>query len=185
MTSEGYKIEAPEGQAVSEDVAKAFKGLAHQIGLSQNQVKAVSDFQFKLETQARLQNAEQVKSATQVLKQEWGTDFDNRINGVKELISTYSSKFPEHAANLVDNPIMNNPVVLLMAAELAKTYKEAGTLAGSNSVKFGLTPDEAREKIQEVRGNPELFKAYTDDRHPNHKATVDKMQQYYNAASSE
>ncbi len=184
MTADGYKIEAPEGQQVSDDVANAFKGLAHNIGLSQNQVKAISDFQFKLEAQARLQNAEEVKATTETLKAEWGKDFDNRISAVKELISTYGAKYPDQAAALADSRIINNPVVLMAFADLAKTYKERGMLAGNSQVKFGLTPDEAREKILEVRGNPELYKAYTDDRHPNHKAIVDKMQQYYNAASS-
>ena len=184
MTADGYKIEPPEGAAISDDVSNAFKGLAHQIGLSQNQVKAVADFQFKLEAAARVQNEEEVKQTKEILSQEWGKDYDNRINAVKELLNTYSNKFPEHAASLADNRLINNPVVLLMAAELAKTYKEKGLITESNNLKFGLTPEEAREKISEVRQNPELYKAYTDDRHPNHKAIVEKMQQYYNAAHS-
>lgn len=185
MTAEGYKIEAPKDLPVSEDISKAFKGLAYNIGLSQNQVKAISDFQFSLEGELMKQNQAQVAATKEILSQEWGKEYDNRINAVKELINTYASKYPEQAESLINSQIANNPVVMLMAAELAKTYKEKGLITEKSPLQWGLTPDEAHEKISEVRGNPELMKAYLDDRHPNHKAVVEKMQQYYSARHSE
>ncbi len=184
ISADGYALNAPEGAEFDPNIINEFKGVAHKLGLSNNQAAALVNFQLQQEGKARAANEAEVAATTALLSKEWGSEYTNRINAVKELISTYSNKFPDQAAALVDNRVMNNPVVLMMAAELAKTYKEQGLIKESNTLQWGLTPEEAREKILEVKNNPELSKAYFDDRHPNHKAIVDKMQQYYNASHS-
>jgi hypothetical protein len=69
----------------------------------------------------------------------------------------------------------------MMAADLAKSYKESGVISGKGKIQHGLTPDEARARIGEIRGNVKdpLF----DSTHPDHDARVEYMSKLYSIAN--
>ncbi len=179
-TPEGYRIDAPADFPIDGEQINQFKGLAHKLGLTAEQANAIAQFDIE-RGKGFIQGMQQQKEAAkQTLNREWGNEFDNNLTAGKEVLLHLSSKYPEEAKALMNGEAGNNPLFLVMAAELGKVYRESGVIQGNRTVSFGHTPTEAKARIQEVMGNPKH--AYFNDADPGHKDAVAKVADYYKAA---
>lgn len=178
-TPEGYDASIPEevGALVNETQLKDYRELAHKIGLSKDQAKALLEYDIN-RTMQTMDGSKEV--AATALKSEWGDAFDTRLNLAKEGLNHFASKHPDAVAAIKSGPAGNNPVVLMMAAELGRLYKESGIVVGNRNINYGLTPDEARARIQEVMGN--ASHPYHNDSDTKHWAAVEDVEKLYKAA---
>ncbi len=181
-TPDGYDAEIPEelGAMVNPEQLKNYREVAHKAGLSKDQAKALLEFDIN-RTMEQMEANQQVAKTT--LSSEWGDAFDQRINLAKEGLKRFEEKYPEHVNAIRQGPAGNNPVVLMMAAELGKMYKESGIVVGNRSVNYGLTPTEAKARINEVMGN--TGHAYHNDSDPKHWQAVEEVETLYKAAYPE
>lgn len=178
---DGYKLDIPENVELDENSLSSFKELAHSIGLTNEQASKLAAFEASRYQAHEASMQESRVSAEEALKQEWGNDFNNRLQGAKEMIKVYSDKFPEATKELVNGPAGNNPAVLAMLSELYSSLKESGAdLPSSSSINYGISPGEAKAQIDDIMQNNKH--AYFNDADPGHKEAVEKMSRLFNAA---
>lgn len=174
-----YNVELPEELGINSEMYSEFAKIAYEAGLTQEQVNKVMGFEVgRLKAEAE-HMTEQREAAVAALKQAWGADYDNRLAGAKEAVKAYREKYPEFVDELVNGPAGNNPALLAMLSELGRSFQEQG-LIGKGTVNYGVSPDEANEKINEIMSN--RAHAYHNPDDPGHDAAVDKMRKLYNAA---
>lgn len=179
-TAEGYKFELPEGVELDGEALGNFRDLAHSIGLTNEQANKLAEFEAS-RYQAYEQNLSDSRvEAENTLKQEWGNDYESRLTGAKEVINMYKDKYPEAIQDLVQGPAGNNPAFLNMLSELYGSLKESGTITPQQGVNYGVTPEEAKEKINEIYEN--TAHPYHNDNDPNHRQAVEKMAKLFQAA---
>tara|TARA_R110000822_G_scaffold79406_4_gene189884 strand:+ start:3977 stop:4798 length:822 start_codon:yes stop_codon:yes gene_type:complete len=159
-------------QAVSE-----FKNVAHKIGLNNEQVNALIEYQ-KGSIASELENSDSYlevsrQNTEQSLKQEWGMQYDKQIRSAQRALSVYGD--PE-IMELMNGEAGNNPAVIKLFARLGAEVTEDMTQNTQNN-NLAVSALDARQEIESVMGNP--TGPYFNDRHPEHKATVERMRQLH------
>ncbi len=182
-TAEEYKISLdPSIQATASNI-EPLKALAHEMGLTQAQLDRYVAHENQLAL-SRAQAEESHKAETKsFLKETWGKDFDARLTAAKDVMSHFAAKFPEEAKEILNSRIGSNKIFLQMAAELGKSYSESGVIKGTSELKFGLTPEEARARISELKANNSH--AYYNSKDPKHLKVVGEIEALYQAANPE
>ena len=173
----GYKLHV-EGDLDAQSV-EAFKGIAHDLGLNNEQLNKIVEFD-KMRAESYREGMESYKNqAVEVLQKSWGTDFDNRMSGAKEVLKSYAEKYPEYVNELMngDNPFGNNPIVIMALSQLHGAMQEKGTVSGTSGVKYGLSAEDAQNQLDDIRSNPNH--AYYNVTDPSHEAAVVKVNKLY------
>lgn len=159
-----------------------FRKVAHELGLTKEQAAKLVDYRLGVVDQF-LQQQEQVRTTAEVeLKKLWGSDFENRLQGAKQVLGIFKEKYGNQVLDLVNGPAGNNVAFLQMAAELASMYTEKEHV-GMQGRTFGTTPDQARDRIAEKRSDSGFMKAYLDPFHPEHKNAKAEMTRLYRVAN--
>jgi hypothetical protein len=162
---------------------EAFKDIAHEIGLTQEQAeKLVASKLTTVKESLDLQVISRKESESK-LHEIWGRDFENRMNSAKIVAKTYAEKYPDAMNDLVNGPAGNNVAFLQMMSELGKSFKEQGH-EGMQTAQFGMTPADAIRKISEKRSDKGFMKAYQDSMHPGHKKAVEDLSKLYSIAKT-
>lgn len=183
-SADKYQLDVDESQ-VDPNAINSFKQTAHQLGLNNQQLNEIVKFDTQRTQQQQEQAMEYAGKAEKALKDTWGNDFNNRLNGAKEAVKQYSEKFPDFAKDLTDgsNPMANNPIVIAALSELHKSMQEKGTVSPSSGIQYGTSADDAKEQISEIRGNKQH--AYWDVGNPAHSQAVQKVNKLYQLAYTE
>lgn len=178
---DAYKLSVPEGMPVNDAALKSFKEVAYNLGLNNAQTQALMGFEAGRMGQAIDQMKQQQIAAKQVLNEVWGNEYENRISSARTLTEHYGQKYPDAVKSLVNGPAGNNPVFLMMAAELGKFYSESGAIKGQ-PVRFGLTAEEARSRIEEIKSNK--AHPYFTEKNPKLRAKIiEEMSELYEKAN--
>lgn len=178
-SSKGYSLNMPDGMEANKDMLN----IAHDMGLNNQQVNKFIEYQSIQQDQAETSQIQARENANSVLKEAWGSDYDNRMDGAKAALRSYSEKHPDSINELINGPSGNNPALLMMLSDLHGNMQEKGigsTL--SSGITYGITPDEARAQIQEIRSNSQHAAFIDSD--PGHDKAVTKMTQLYKVAYS-
>lgn len=179
-TAADYVITTPEGAIVDPNAIGQYKEVAKQLNLTQEQAHKL--FQFEVARSTGAFNTAKA-ATTEVLKKEFGADFDSRLTGARNILEHYKAQFPEAVADIKNNTTGNNPLVIVMAAELARVYQESGLIGVNNSVSFGLTPGEAQSRINEIKGN--RAHPYYNPKDAAHTDAINEVENLYKAAYPE
>ena len=178
-TSDKYEIEISDDMKpyFRQDDITQFRDVAHNIGLNNEQVAALIEYQ-----QGSIQNqlngsdsqlAAQRNDVEEGLKKEWGFDYDKQIRSAQRALQVYGD--PE-IMELMNSEAGNNPAVIKLFARLGAEVTEDMTQnTQNNSVRVSVL--DARQEIDEVMSKPSG--PYFNDRHPEHKATVERMRQLH------
>ena len=166
------------------DELASFKETAHKLGLSKEQAQALVDMRLKGVESHIEQWGEHRNNSEQALKQQWGTEFDNRLNAAKQMATVYKEKYGDSMDELINGPAGNNPALLNILSELGESYKEKGH-EGMQKATFGMTPEGAQAKIHEKRSDIGFMEAYNDQFHPGHKKAVGELQRLYAIANGQ
>lgn len=150
--AEDYKFEIAEGQ--DDAIAKAIAPELFKAGLSQKQAAAI----YKSLEAAKIEQGKAAEAAAikaeEDLKSEWGTNYDNNLKAAQQ-----AAKIAGVTAEQIEalQKATNYKTVMNMFKNLASKFGEdvlrgAGDNKSSN---FTMTPQEAREKIEQLKSNKE------------------------------
>jgi hypothetical protein len=182
---DNYKIDLPEEvqPLVDGEALGQYKQLAHQVGLNNDQAKALMDFELQ-RMNAQAEQSQQIRmNAEQQLRQNWGAEYDNRIAGAKAAASAYQEKYPDAINELLNGPAGNNPALIAMLSELGHSLRESGHAGAVNAPQYGMSADDAKDKIREIMDNK--AHPYFDSNNPGHGDAVSKVRSLYSIAYPE
>ena len=177
-----YEVSVPEDlqQYFREESMNEFKNVAHKIGLNNEQVQALMDFQVNeinhemQGTDARI-TAER-NEVEESLKQEWGFDYDKNIRAAHRALNVYGD---QDIIELMNTEVGNNPALIKMFARLGKEVTEDMAQNTQNNT-LAVSALDAKEEIANIMNNPKH--PYFDGRHREHKEAVEKMRQLHEKA---
>lgn len=156
-----------------------FSGIAHQLGLSNDQAKALVNMKLHEQIQLDEQALKSVESAENFLKKQWGNDYSNRNDAAQQMAKVYAEKYPQEMQAFAQSDAARNPMTMILLSELAKNYQEQGHV-GMTKTNFGLSPEEAILRATEIRNNKSH--PYNNPTDPGHQAAKAKMKELYAAA---
>lgn len=176
---EGYQVDKsiyPEGFKVDEGREKAFKEVAHSIGLLPKQAAALYEWNAKAEIEAinRINAAEnqRAEETEALLRQELGTKekYDEYVNGAKAALNRFGGS-PEDVKAFIDK-YGNDPLVIKTFGNVAKNMMEDAALRGDKT--FNLLGEDAPAKVKDIMTNKDnkLYEVYWSKSHPLHDSAV-------------
>jgi hypothetical protein len=175
----GYEMKVPEGMDAyfNENLMGEFRNVAHKIGLSQNQVNALMDYQAGM-VNAEMENMPAVLSAQKeqtenALKQEWGIDYDKNIRAAQRALQVYGD--PE-IMELMNTAAGNNPSVVKLFARLGAEVTEDMTQNTQNN-NLAVSRLDAQDEISQIYANSNH--PYFNAGHPEHRAAVERVRQLH------
>jgi len=181
----GYQFQEPEDlpegtPEVSGDLVDGFRAKAHEAGLTTQQANELYSWFRQTEAGAVAQTAEQkaetLRNAENTLRAEWGAAYDDKLAAAREVAASYGDDF---VSMLEETGVGNDPRMAKVLADLWDSRQEdqprgAGVPSGG-----AMTPDQAEAQIQALLGDEAFTKAFYDQHHPNHDASVEKMKRLY------
>jgi len=178
-SGEAYEFTIPETHKshFNEDQVKEFRNVAHQIGLNNDQTKALIDFQVKsvdheLERQSTDLNV--TKQATEdTLKKEWGYDYDKQVRNAQRALQVYGN---EELNELMNTEAGNIPAVVKLFARLGSEVTEDMAKNTQNN-SLATSPLDAQSEIDSIFSN--ATDPYHDNMHKDHTNRVEYMRQLH------
>ena len=178
-SGEAYDFTIPDTHKshFNEDQVKEFRNVAHQIGLNNDQTKALIDFQVKSvdhELQRRSTDLSVAKRDTEdLLKKEWGYDYDKQVRNAERALNVYGD---DEIKQLMESDAGNNPAVIKMFARLGQEVTEEMAKNTQNN-SLATSPLDAQSEIDNIFSDPK--DAYHDNMHKDHTNRVEYMRQLH------
>jgi hypothetical protein len=178
--ADGYKYDIPEGLDTDPDQLGSFSQIAHEIGLTKEQANKLVGFEIQRQQQVNDQYLSARDNAEEALREKWGADFDTRLQGAKAARDMYAQQNPAAMEQIINSELGNNPVIVELFSQAYVNMQEEGHVGATSNLKYGITPEEALEQIQEIRDNSAHAFHHAED--PGHTAAVEKMKRLYSSA---
>lgn len=164
------------------ELTPAYKQLAHEIGLNQQQAAKLHDWynenigsQQELQTQAREQQSVEWLRA---LQQEWKGDFQHNADMAQRAFKQFADSDAVEAIN--ESGLGNHPAILKMFHQIGRLLAEDGSLRSGEASDFGMmSASTAQNEINTLMNNGDFMEAYLDQYHPRHAESVRKMKSLY------
>ena len=178
-TSEKYNFAIPETHSkfFNEEQVKQFKNVAHQIGLNNDQAKALIDFQVKsVDFENQKRDSEMTvgkKNTEEMLRKDWGYDYDNKVRSARRAMSVYADN---ELMELLDTEAGNHPSVVRLFARLGEDITEEMAKNTQNN-KLAVSPIDAKGDIQKIYSDAKH--PYHNAGHPEHKNAVEQVRQLH------
>ena len=173
--ADGYKYSLPEGHAIPEETLKSFSEEAVKLGLLPNQADGIMKYYNQVINEGMNDQsikAEEARSnAEQQLRQEYGSTYDNRITGAKNLATaTLGSEFLNSTILQDGSKLGDNPQIVKAFAELSEKLSEDDIVKGDST--SYLTTNEITKQIAALQ---QKGSAYWDKKHPAHAVAVEEV----------
>lgn len=174
-------IQVPEGLPWNADTDKALTAKAHELGLTNAQLRGLREAYIGLrgaehEGLAKVQT-EALTKAQETLRGEWGADYDKRLElASRAAKAAFGDGFEEaKQLRLADGSfLLDNPAIARAFEAVGARMAEPGALPGLNDGSGG-GGENAQAEIDRLRAT----EAYTNARHPEHAATHKKVMALY------
>lgn len=171
-SADGYQVDGADPD---------FLSWAHDNGLSNAQVKAWQENTQEQGKKLDEDTDQQMQEANDLLKKEWGHAYDERLSQAKNAVLAYADA--ETQSFLLESGLANNPNMIKLMAQIGATLTEDESAGLQSGNRFTLSPNEALDRISEVRRNREH--PYNLAGHPQHNMEVEKMESLYSQAYPE
>tara|TARA_R110002049_G_scaffold107453_2_gene255203 strand:+ start:1248 stop:2084 length:837 start_codon:yes stop_codon:yes gene_type:complete len=178
-TADKYEVAVPETHTeyIGEDQINQFKNVAHNIGLNNEQVKQLIDFQVKnIDAQAQRYQTDiavQKQHTEESLKKEWGHEYDMNVRNARRALQVYGD--PE-ITELMNGEAGNIPAVVKMFARLGKEVTEDMAQNTQNN-NLATSPLDAQQEITDIMDDGEH--PYHNGKHREHLQAVEHMRQLH------
>ena len=183
-TIEGYEFtpneELPDELKLDEQMATSFKEVAHEIGLNPHQYEKLMSSYMAMNEQGFKARKEQMDAellaSEKELKETWGQAYDQNIEMARNIVKKYDNG--GKLTKLLETPfngssLGNNPVLLNMLANVAKSTMEDGGLVGRGA---GIpTSEDLETELGKLINHP----AYLDGNNPEHKQIAKQVSNIY------
>ena len=175
-TAEDYKYSLPEDHAVPADTLKSFSEQAVKLGLLPNQADGIMKYYNDVinngVNEQNIKSEEARKVSEQELRQEFGSTFDNKITGAKNLATaTLGADFLNTTMLADGSKLGDNPQIVRAFANLSEKLSEDDIVKGD-------TPDymTTNDITKQIAALQQQGSAYWDKKHPGHAVSVDEVQ---------
>lgn len=182
-TPDGYDLSVPEELAanIDPDLQDFYKQKAHEFGLNSEQAAGLyaQVAQFEAEKQAQAEELKQIELKEQAdqLKKDFGPAFDERVELANRALNELGGE--EAIAAIEELGAINNPALVKLLANAGELISE-GKLSGAKTTgKFGMTSEEANQKITDLRKDPEFMKHYTNPASSRHAEAKKQFEDLY------
>jgi hypothetical protein len=176
---EGYKFDEVEGFTGDPESEGAFRQLAHEHGLTAKQANAVHQWLGSNIAQEETAAAAANEESMGRLRGEWGQAFEHKIGMAQAAAAQLEKQIPgisEYFDNMAQNGYDANMIRLMDV--VAGMMGETGAVP--MTPRTGLTTEEAREKINDIRNNPDH--PANNEMHPQYEEARASMMKLYKAA---
>ncbi len=170
-TGDEYNLarpELPEGMQMNEEVSKAFRDTAHQLGLSDKQAAGLFDWYWKNTTaqHADMQKKGELarEEATVALRTEYGEAFERKVVAGERALDEFGSE--ELIEHLKETGLNNDPRMIRFLANVGEKMMEDGGLKGTGTGSGAQTPEEIQDEINTLMAKP----AYVNKKDPEHES---------------
>ncbi len=177
--SDQYEINIPDthSQYFQDEAVKNFKAVAHNIGLNNDQVQKLIDYQVEsitFQNQQAQSNLAKGKDETEsLLRKEWGFEYDKNVRAAQRAMKVYGD--PELTA-LLNTEAGNHPAVVRLFSRLGKDVTEDMAKNTANN-RLAVSPLDAKAEIEKIQNDK--THAYWDASSPNHMSAVSKMKELH------
>jgi hypothetical protein len=180
-TPDGYQI-SPDGNIVTEDLAKDFADFSHKLRLTPEQAQGIMDYYRSSVEQTSAGSAEQAEQFRQTteeaLKSEWGRAYDQKLTQAVNAAKEFSN--PEifdlqlsDGSRLGDNPDFIKTFANI--ADFRQTVTSEDTVA-ENASSNVMTPKQAQAEIDAIMRDKSH--AYWDGKNTvGHTEAIQRMQE--------
>ena len=181
---EGYefdKPDLPEGVDWDEGLVDWFGKAAHSAGLNKSQAAALMQSWNDQQFSRAHSGQKEMKAALEGLREEWGNNFDGRVElglrGIETLLP--AEEVTQFKALLDSSGLGNHPLMLKFAHKVGSMLKEDGYIMGDGHGGV-LGAETAKAKIDEINKDPKH--AHWDENHPAHQEAVKEMAKLFKIA---
>ena len=184
-TADGYKYSLPEGHAVPEDTLKSFSEEAVKLGLLPNQADGIMKYYNDIVNQGvndqTIKSEEARKVSEQDLRKEFGSTYENKITGAKNLATaTLGADFLNTTMLSDGSKLGDNVHVVKAFAQLSEKLSEDDIVKGDTP--SYLTTNEINKQIASLQ---QPGSAYWDKKHPGHTLAVEEVSALIRKKNSE
>ena len=184
-TADGYKYSLPEGHAVPEDTLKSFSEEAVKLGLLPNQADGIMKYYNDIVNQGvndQTIKADAARAASeQELRKEFGSTYENRITGAKNLATaTLGADFLNTTMLSDGSKLGDNIHVVKAFAQLSEKLSEDDIVKGDTP--SYLSTNEINKQIASLQ---QPGSAYWDKKHPGHTLAVEEVSALIRKKNSE
>ena len=176
-TPEKYEVEFPADYPEvlkNDERVGEFRGVAHKLGLSAEQVKGVIDFYVKGNMADHGHYVGQMKeakeSAETALRTEWGEAFEPNCQVVLDAYNQFADQ--EFVEYLESSGVGNDPRMARMFYKIGLAMSEDGKLKGGDVTSIGGSFEAQRVALM---GHP----AFKDQSHKDYRQVQDKLAALY------
>jgi len=184
-TADGYKYSLPEGHAVPEDTLKSFSEEAVKLGLLPNQADGIMKYYNDIVNQGvndqTIKSEEARKVSEQDLRKEFGSTYENKITGAKNLATaTLGADFLNTTMLSDGSKLGDNVHVVKAFAQLSEKLSEDDIVKGDTP--SYLSTNEINKQIASLQ---QPGSAYWDKKHPGHTLAVEEVSALIRKKNSE
>lgn len=169
-SADGYELDIP---VAADPIAKEFTRVAFDVGLTKNQATKLTQWNLEMASRQQQVFEAQRTDAQKTLKDRWGADYDNRFKGAQAARDYLIDEYGDAMRNLVNGPAGNNPAFIDVLSQFGEKLKESGTINTLNSVTYGMSASEAKDRLEEILNNRQH--AYWKGNDPGHDEAVKKV----------
>ena len=177
-----FKAKLPEGVPFDESRQQSFFAKAHELKLTQAQMRALAEWDagFVGEALAALnqksadETAERAAANDAELRRAWpGSKYDQELAKAQGVVQLGGEAL---AKELEETGLGNSPHLAQLLAKLHDAVAEDGTLPEGLAQTGITTPAQARAEIEKLKKDEGFMSAMTTSNHPEHTASVQRMQ---------
>lgn len=158
---DGYKLPVPEGDGGQ--FAKVASGWFHELGLTAKQAASLAEKWngYAAETMKAAQEAQiaerskQAEADLTALKQEWGADYDKRVELGRRAAREYG--IDADTLDKMESALGSKQVLSLMA-KIGAAQTEHEFVGGGKGAGFGATPLQAKGELMQLREDRDFMK---------------------------
>ena len=174
-TAEAYKYSLPEDHAVPEDTLKSFSEQAVKLGLLPNQADGIMKYYNEVINQGvNEQNikSEEARAASETdLRKEFGSTYDNKITGAKNLATATLG------ADFLNTTMLADGSKLGDNTQIVKAFANLSEKLSEDDIVKGDTPDfmTTNDITKQIGALQQPGSAYWDKKHPAHSVAVEEV----------
>lgn len=177
-----YTMELEKGKTenLPEGFMDSYKKAAHELNILPHQAKAMFEWYQNFESDFLAQQDEASKLEQQqnldAYQKTVGAAYDKKLAFANKIVDEHGGE--ELSKVLVESGLNNHPQIIDLFSKLGEQlYQEDQVLGEGSKGRGGITPDQATEKIAEIKGDK--GHPYWNAQHPNHQRAIDEMTKLY------
>jgi len=178
---DGYELSAPEGLEADSDLTDWYKKAAHENGIPKEAAEKMYQAYMQMEQEVGSQTSAladiTAKEQVDQLKADFGPAYAERTELANKALTEFGGEEAIQAINELG--LGNHPALVKLLANAGETLAEGKFVSGQNTGRFGMTSEEASQKIDTLRKDPEFMSHYRNPASAQNSGAKKQMEDLY------